>query len=86
MTEPEEAIYERGNRAAWQHLLSLCLRNLGYDSEECKKLGWITEREAAIAQLRMICEEWGDNKWDEKLHLADVIDKHLGCYLQGEPE
>ena len=39
------------------------------------------EREGTIAILRSICEDHGDNDWDETLHLSDVIDKHLGRHL-----
>lgn len=84
MIEREELAYERGHTAAWQSLLSECLRNLGYNSAECKQHGWITERVAAIASLRSICEDLGDNDWPDDLHLADIIDKHLGDYLLSE--
>lgn len=33
--------------------------------------------------VRDLCEEFGDTDWDESLHLADVIDRHLGRYLKG---
>lgn len=42
---------------------------------------WLIEREEAVARLRWLCEEFGDQDWDDNLHLADVIDKHLGRYL-----
>lgn len=71
--------YIQGNRAAWNKLLHECLRNLGVT--ECDKYGWITERESSIAILREICDEFGDNDWDGNLHLADIIDKHLGNHL-----
>jgi predicted secreted protein len=39
------------------------------------------EREDTISALRGICEDHGDNEWDNNSHLADVVDKHLGKYL-----
>ena len=81
MNDQEEAAYMRGQRAIWLRLLSECLRNLGYESSEAKQAGWITEREEAIAILRDICTHHGDNEWNESLHLADIIDKHLGNHL-----
>ena len=79
--EASEQKWLDGNRAAWVRMLSECLRELGYDSGEAGAHRYILEREAALAQLRMLCEYFGDNEWDETLHLADVIDKHLGRHL-----
>lgn len=81
MTEAEEKLWLLGYRSAWLAVLSEALGHLGYDSEACSKVGWVTERENAIAVLRRVCAEHGDNDWDEKLVLADVIDKHLGRHL-----
>lgn len=77
MNENEEQAYMRGSRAAWLVMLRECLRQLGYESPESQQAHWIIEREETIAQLRRLCAQHGDNEWDEKLHLADVIDKHL---------
>lgn len=81
MTDAEEQSYMQGQRAIWLRLLSGCLRGLGYDSPEARHAGWITEREEAIAILRDVCSHHGDNEWDETLHLADIIDKHLANHL-----
>lgn len=82
MNDAEELAYERGERAAWASLLRTCLHELGYDAEATKQHGWITEREEAIAHLRGLCEEFGDNDWEERLHLADIIERHLGDHLR----
>jgi len=80
-TNPEKA-YKQGSRAAWFRILLLCYQELGYvDDPERKDEKWIVEREATIATLRNICHEFGDNDWDEDLHLADVIEKHLFWHL-----
>ena len=82
MNEKEEAAYLQGRRAAVQHFLNVSLNELGYtDPAEADRIRWISEREDLIAQLRILCRDFGDNEWDEKLSLADVIDKHLGKHL-----
>lgn len=73
-----------GNRAAWRELLIQALAMLGYSGDELERHSWILEREAAVAQLRKLCERFGDNDWPNDLHLADVIEKHLGRYLEDD--
>lgn len=46
-----------------------------------KKLFEFTERQETIKSLRGLCKDFGDNDWPDDLHLADVIEKHLGKYL-----
>lgn len=79
MTDEEERAYELGRKAAFQTLLSECIRELGAEGRD--EHGWRTERAAAIAALRDICEDFGDNEWPDDLHLADVLEKHLAPYL-----
>lgn len=43
--------------------------------------GLLSERQQAVAKLREICGEFGDNAWPDELHLADVVEKHLAKYL-----
>ncbi len=74
-----EQDWTSGNRAAWAHMLQTCLSQLG--GEDRNRDSWRLEREAAIAALRRICEEHGDNDWPEDLHLADIIEKHLADHL-----
>lgn len=50
-------------------------------SEQSGHRNWNHERTAAIAILRELCAEFGDNSWPDTLHLADVIEKHLGKHL-----
>lgn len=71
--------YINGQRQVWTELLSQAVRALGY--ENTREQAWIAEREAAIAMLRTICEAHGDNDWPDDLHLADIIEKHLGRHL-----
>jgi predicted secreted protein len=89
-TKPEtdqdriDRAYILGQRSVWLNLLRQALPEL--NAETRSQLSWVSEREQAIAALRRVCEEHGDNDWDESLHLADIIDKHLGRHLgEGGP-
>jgi hypothetical protein len=77
-----EASYIKGQRQTWSSLLAQCIRELGYElGTETELAKLIVEREEAVSQLRRICEDHGDNDWDETLHMADIVDKHLGKHL-----
>lgn len=83
MTDSEkELAYTKGNNAAYRFMLGECLRQLGQDSPEWTAHRWKLERAAAVAMLRIVCAEHGDNDWPDTLHLADVIEKHLGRHLK----
>ena len=58
------------------------MRHLGYDDPAAEHVKWIREREEAVSLLREFCEEFGDNDWPDKLHLRDVIEKHLWRHLE----
>ena len=75
--EINEESYEQGSKMAWRRMLQTCCRELGYDDEEASKVNWIAEREEAISELRTVCGDFGDNDWDNNLHLGDIIGKHL---------
>lgn len=34
------------------------------------------------AALRDVCADHGDSDWDDRLNLADVVNKHLRPYLE----
>jgi hypothetical protein len=81
----DEKSYLQGQRQVWGQLLSDALRHMGYvegDLEKIYYVRWIKEREEIIQQLRSLCDEFGDNSWEEDMHLGDVIDKYLGDYLR----
>jgi hypothetical protein len=82
MNEEYEAAYQLGHRSAWVGLLQTALRALGYEGAEFDAAKWAVEREAAIAALRSLCADYGDNDWDSSLHLADVIEEHLVRHLE----
>ena len=79
LSETEETLYMEGNRAAWLQIFQEAARMLGYDKVPNAALA--AERESAVAMLRQVCREHGDNDWPEDLHLADVIEKHLWRHL-----
>ncbi len=87
MTPGEEQAFLQGERAAWTRVLQEARNALGRSDKPLADLAALTaEREQVIAVLRRLCEEHGDNDWDEDLHLADVVDKHLGRYLREAAE
>lgn len=88
MNEAESKSYMRGQRKAYLELLGVALRGLGLDAAP-NNLAAAQHRIAALeseladarAQLRMLCEDFGDNDWEDDDHLADVIERHLGKHL-----
>lgn len=79
MADENEQAYVNGGNAAWLHILREALKHLGTEGFSKERL--IAEREEAILVLRRLCGDHGDNEWDDDLHLADIIDKHLGRHL-----
>jgi predicted secreted protein len=75
----DEQSYVSGARAAWTQVLRQAMQEL--DAGEKTIAALVLEREAAVAALRALCAKHGDNEWDESLHLADIIEKHLGRHL-----
>lgn len=80
MMPDQEAAYERGIQAGLTRALRLLLREIGPTASSEARL--LLERAEAVAMLRSICTEHGDNDWPDELHLADVIDKHLARHLR----
>ena len=83
--EAHERGYITGTRAARQYLIRHLLRELDPECKEepeVKLARLVVEREEAIQHLRELCAKYGDNSWPNDLHLADVLEKHLGRYLE----
>lgn len=83
MDKKEELAYNAGTRMAWTRMLQTAFKELGHDAPDSTSL--LIEREQAIAALRSLCADFGDNDWPDDLHLADVIEKHLGKHLHATP-
>ena len=81
--EREERCYIEGHRRAVLSMLQHCLSEFGAKDPETGRTAWLLERQEAVAALRSLCAEHGDNDWPDDLRLADVIDKHLAPYVKG---
>lgn len=77
----DEISYQAGKRTAWLEVLHLCNYALGY-SQETEVSYLLVEREAAVAALRALCEDFGDNDWTGDTSLVDVIENHLAAHLR----
>lgn len=86
MDSREEAAYLRGERAAFTRMLNEAARGLGYDDPLAASTRAISEMEGTRAALRSTCADHGDNEWDDDLHLADVVEKHLRRYIDDRLE
>lgn len=90
LQELTESHYLRGQRSALINQLHNVLIQLSvpYENVDAAPENLMiiarltTEREDALSALRTICEDHGDNYWENDLHLADIINKHLGDYLE----
>jgi hypothetical protein len=65
MFDKDVISYEQGSHDAWLAILNLALQNLGYESPEKNAAAWVAERKSCIQSLRTLCDEFGDNKWNE---------------------
>ena len=81
MTTEAERGYVEGSRRAWMNVLLHAAKQLGVEDPLSKTAYLIAEREEAKQALRAICAKYGDNEWDESLHLRDIIEEHLGAHL-----
>ena len=84
MTPLEEKAYLNGEKMAWGKMARECIRNLDDSDEIVSVLKYKIERAEAINILRSLCENFGDTDWNDNLHLADIIEKHLGRHLYRE--
>lgn len=76
-----EFAYYAGTQSVYRELLRVALTGLGINSSEWEKWNWLSERADTIGLLRTICKEYGDNAWEDDLHLRDIIAKHLLPYI-----
>lgn len=77
----DEQSYDLGWKAAWERIFMESLRQIDHPTEGRSREALILERSAAIGILRQVCADHGDNDWDNDLHLSDILEKHLACYL-----
>ena len=72
--EERDQLLTQGEKLAWRRMLGVVIQSLGTDGDADR---WRLERADVVSMLRQVCEEFGDNDWEDNLHLADVIEKHL---------
>lgn len=77
----EERQYLAGSTMALRGVLGHVLGQLAGNGAHDERGALIAERLDAVRVLREVCERHGDNDWTDELHLADVIEKHLGRHL-----
>lgn len=83
----DEKQYMQGHQAAVRSMLLKCLKDLNEDplNQLTERLAQLaSERSMAISMLRCYCERYGDNDWEDNLHLSDIIEKHLGRHLDDD--
>lgn len=80
VTDLVEEHAERGRKAFGVRLVMQLSREC-LEGEELAKVRLQVELADARAVLRRLCDDHGDNDWDDSLYLADVLDKHLGDHL-----
>ena len=79
-----EVDYIQGNKAAYSNILKFCIKQLDdndYIEYEKAYINLLTERTEAILALRAVCSIISDNNWQDNLHLADIINKHILNYI-----
>lgn len=78
----DERMWMQGQRSALLGVVRDSLATLGvlgHKDFTAEKL--MLERASVIDALRRLCDEFGDNQWNESDHLGDVIERHLAKYL-----
>ncbi len=80
--EAEDRAYTAGHRQALLRMLRWVLHELGVNDPDTAGARWVSERVELVLRLREICARHGDNDWVDTAHLGDVIEKHLGNYLE----
>lgn len=78
--ERSESSYLAGKARAGVEVLHLGLELAGCEGRDVARMAM--EIAEARNVLRRLCATHGDLDWGDDLHLADVIDKHLGKYLE----
>lgn len=82
-----EQDYQRGYQAALRTMLRMNLANLTGEDNNQPLIDLARarlERAEAISMLRQVCEEFGDNDWEDNFYLPDIIEKHLWRNLESK--
>jgi hypothetical protein len=82
VTEDQEKYFILGKGKAFKKIIIDCQNALaGLGIKLKTKDEFDQERIDIIDTLRSVCGEIGDNDWDDDLHISDIINKHLVCYI-----
>lgn len=81
MTEQERQAYLDGEHMAWSMIAEQCIQHLNSETAIKAVVSYLIERNEAVVKLRDLCRDFGDNSWDDSLHLADIIEKNLARHL-----
>ncbi|WP_437309976.1 hypothetical protein [Sorangium sp. So ce388] len=79
----DQAVLE-GERLALTGVMMHCARALGAGDPLVRLAVLEQERAHAIAELRRVCADHGDNEWPDSMDLARIIEKHLERHLPEE--
>ena len=85
MNEAQTKLYIEGETNALKEIIVNCqhkLRGLGVELKTSEQFS--PERVDIIKTLRSLCDEHGNNDWDENLHISDILNKHLNLFVEGE--
>lgn len=76
LAEVKEAAYLEGQKAVWLSLVQQGLSQLAGNEKTRTEL--LAERAEAITALKTLCEQFDlPVTWEDGLHLADIIEKHV---------
>jgi hypothetical protein len=82
MNEEQEKYFILGKIRTFQTIIIDCQNALtGLGVKLKSKNEFDQERIDVIKTLRSACGEIGDNDWSDDLHISDIINKHLVCYV-----
>lgn len=79
MNAKEERIWIRGRKSLARSILGALALDL--EGKDLKLAAALIQLHDVRAALRDVCDEHGDNDWEDNLHLSDVVEKHLGRHL-----
>lgn len=83
LDEIKSDAFTDGQRSVWRSLVQQGLCHL--EGNEKTRTELLAERADAIRELKSLCEELGlPIEWEDDLHMADIIEKHIYRPLRGK--
>lgn len=90
MNAKEERAYIEGGRSAWRRLLGDAILELSWDKDSinssadqtvARGAAAIVQLDEVRAEIRKLCEKFGDDSWEDGDHLVDVLRNYLEPHL-----